>query len=198
MWFLKKSKLALEEQLQTLRDCGFVAHPGITIEDFLESGERKQYEDNPFQTLFGVLGGEVQREPYPRFSDCFHLIDLECIYADGDYCTIALDLARLSRGDIHLSNLVDKVDCDSEQAWITFDCKLNGLIEHVRYDFAFNNDFMDRAILTGFSDLLARTGSKKRYFEQPTLGQDVLIICAERESVVQFEKMTKIKFLQIK
>jgi hypothetical protein len=59
--------MKLETQIAKLADLGLPLNPGITVDDFLISWSRQDYEKKPFDTILFTYGMEVEQKPWGRF-----------------------------------------------------------------------------------------------------------------------------------
>ncbi len=81
--------MTLEEQLRQLSDLGLPLNPGVTVDDFLISIAREDYEAKPFGLVLFAYGIEIEQEPWGRyFSDFAWNFDVEAIEGDGSYVEI--------------------------------------------------------------------------------------------------------------
>jgi hypothetical protein len=106
--------MQLEQQLEILEELGVVPNAGITIDDFLYSHDRSEYERRPFDLVLFMMGVEVERQPWGRpFSDKVWNFDHERIYGNGDYVKIVKHLCRLAGDPDFLTDISDAVDFNS-------------------------------------------------------------------------------------
>ena len=59
--------MKLEAQIEKLAEFGLPLNDGITVDDFLISWTREEYENSPFDTILFTYGIEVEKEPWGRF-----------------------------------------------------------------------------------------------------------------------------------
>jgi hypothetical protein len=72
--------VTLEQQLEILVQLGFPLNDGVSDADLLHSWDRDEYETRPYDTLFLMLGSEIEREPWGRrVCDRVWNFDAECI-----------------------------------------------------------------------------------------------------------------------
>ena len=91
------ARVALERQIELLRDAGLALGPSVTVDDLLHSFPREEYEDDPYALLLIMYGAEIEREPFGRrISAMAWDFDLECIEGPGGYVMIVEELARLT------------------------------------------------------------------------------------------------------
>ncbi|MEM1084157.1 MAG: hypothetical protein AAGI48_08535 [Verrucomicrobiota bacterium] len=113
--------MKLETQIDKLAELGLPLNEGITVDDFLTSWSRSEYEDQPFDTILFTYGIEVEEEPWGRFfCDRVWNFDAECIYGDGDYSAIVQAFHRISGKKRSLEDLSDEVDPESGKATLRF------------------------------------------------------------------------------
>lgn len=151
--------MTLEEQLVTLESVGIRLNQGVTIDDLLYSFDREEYEAEPFATLMFVVGLEIERKPWGRFfSDAAWNLDMECIEGAGSYVAIVQNLSRVAGKSDRVTDLKDRVDYDSKEAWVAY--KLDGVSR--RFEAQVENDWADPDVVTAvLSDL---EGDGKRFF----------------------------------
>jgi hypothetical protein len=131
--------MKLEEQLEELARIGLTLEPGVTVDDLLESFDRKKLEREPFDLLLFLFGAEVEREPWGR-PFCRHVwnFDTECIEDHGAYVAIVRRLAELAGATGRLTDVRDHVDVEAGEAWLeyTLDGKPRRHVPKVRDDWA--------------------------------------------------------------
>lgn len=179
--FFKKrpnGPITFERQLSILAQCDVKLSPGVAPAALLASFDREAYESDPFRLLLISMGNEPENESqagengYPS-DDIWHF-DTECVEGDGSYVAIARRLKVLAHGDLPLEEIGDRIDVDAEKACLTF--RLGG--RSYSWDAKVEDDWVDPAIFTRFAELLARTGTGRRFTYVDLDGQDVLIGCA--------------------
>ena len=132
--------MKLEKQIEKLAELGLPLNDGITIEDFLLSWPRAQYEEAPFDLVLYSFGAEVEEEPWGRlFCDRVWNFDAECIVDNGDYVKIVEQFHRITGGRKQLDELSDRVDLEGSQASLRY------TIDGVRRDLdvPVDNDWAD-------------------------------------------------------
>ena len=185
-----RPKIALEEQLEHLAECGIHLKPEFTVETLLESFEREKYEERAYIGAVIRLGGELEREPFtPLSNNLFHL-DTECIEGPGDYVRVATRMYDLAQGELRMENLRDHVDIENGDARLEFE--LDG--ETVQWRARVDNDWIDPEILSNFCGLLASRSTGRRYSYLDLKGQDCIIGCATEEELRRLRKLTGMNF----
>jgi xanthosine utilization system XapX-like protein len=149
--------LELETQLAKLAELGLVLNAGIEIEDLLYSLDRSEPEAEPFLPLIGLLGIEVERAPWGRrICDRVWNFDTECIYATGDYVKIAQKLGLLTGTPDYLTELVDSVDFEANNAWLEYTIESR----RQRWSIELNDDWADMMALSYVMENLQRDGKQ--------------------------------------
>lgn len=193
--FFKKKpqpRITLEEQLDSLANLGISLEPEITINDLLHSFAREEYEKKPYDLVLGMLGSDVESEPWERpFSTNIWNCDFERIYNDGDYIEIVNKLSALTGESNLLSNVEDKVDFDNNIAWLKYN--INGNDKH--YKIVLNNDWIDPDVIDEIILDLERDG---KHFFGINCGQATLFLYLDAESASNFKKLTGQKILRWK
>jgi xanthosine utilization system XapX-like protein len=147
--------LELETQLAKLAELGLVLNAGIEIEDLLYSLDRSELEAEPFLPLIGLLGIEVEREPWGRrICDRVWNFDTECINATGDYVKIVQKLEMLTGTPDYLTEIVDKVE--EADAWLEY--TIEGRRQH--WSIEINDDWADMMTLSYVMEDLQRDGKQ--------------------------------------
>ncbi len=153
--------MKLEEQIQKLGEFGLQLNDDVSIDDLLYSFDRESYEDQPFDLILFVLGIEVEREPWDRFvSSHVWNFDTECIISTGDYVKIVKRLCELSGDPDYLTEVSDRVDLDSKEAWLKYNCKDTKR----NWDIEIYDDWVDRMTLSYVMEDIERDG-KHFYFK---------------------------------
>lgn len=113
--------MKLEDQIEKLAEFGLPLNDGITVDDFLISWSREEYEAKPFDTILFTYGIEVEDATGGRyFSDRVWNFDTECICGDGDYVAIVKEFHRISGRQKSLTNLYDEVDLEADEARLRY------------------------------------------------------------------------------
>ncbi|MFD2333568.1 hypothetical protein ACFSR7_30265 [Cohnella sp. GCM10020058] len=166
-------RISIENQLANLADVGITLKPNLEISDLLDR-TFKAYEKNPYIHLLMRMGGVREGAATPidlYFSDDVWCFDRECIEDHGDYIPALKRIAEMVRPTLCVIDIEDYVEIDAGEAWIAFNA--NG--RNHRYALSVDNDWMSLEILTIFSDLLAASGSNKRFFFSD-IGNEVLVV----------------------
>jgi len=183
--------LSLETQLQTLADHGINLLPDRTVDEFLISFPREDYESSPFGLVLFVLGGEVESRPCGRhFSNDIYTFDAECIEDHGDYRSQVLQLCRIAGDDLPVEDISDTIDIDAGIARIelTLDGRTHEFEPHV------DNDWFDPDVIFWLDALLAARGSTRRFFLHDTGDQNLVTICTTPDRVAALSKATGLVF----
>ncbi len=113
--------MKLELQIEQLSGLGITLNDGVSVDDFLISFDRKEYEDDPFGLILFVYGSEIEEEPWGRyFSDRAWNFDTECIEDTGDYVSIVENFHRITGRARKLEGLSDFVDIDEGKARLEY------------------------------------------------------------------------------
>lgn len=191
---LFRRKISLEDQIQTLADCGIRANDGFGSEYFLSTFGRDAYEKDPFVALLCALGGESEHEPHaPVSSNVWHL-DTECIEDHGSYVRIAQRMATLAGDALPLKDITDYVDLEEGKATLSF--VLAG--QEVRWEPKVNDDWIDPEILTRFVSLLAGQKTTRLFTYLDLKGQDCIIGFSTSEQFSALRKSTSLRFEWLK
>jgi hypothetical protein len=103
--------MTLEQQLEQLAKAGLTPNSGVSIDDFLYSLKRDDYEKEPFDLVLFVLGIEIEREPWGRrFSDRAWNLDMECVEDGSAYVEIVKNLCTVAGAPGVLSDVRAEVD----------------------------------------------------------------------------------------
>ncbi|MFQ3247456.1 MAG: hypothetical protein ACI9SP_004113 [Arenicella sp.] len=134
------SSLPIEEQVEILKDLGLELNDGISIHDLLISRSREEYNDSPFDDILFVYGNQVEEEPWGRhICDRVWNFDLEAIYGDGSYVSIAKRFAKVAGIEERVTDIRDSLDEEAEQGWVSY--KLDG--EERKYEVKITDDWAD-------------------------------------------------------
>ncbi len=117
----KQIHMKLEKQIEKLSKLGLAINDDITIDDFLLSWSRAEYEEVPFELILFTYGTEVEEKPWGRFfCDMAWNFDVECIEDNGDYIAIVEQFHRITGKKKQLSDLSDSVDLEASQASLRY------------------------------------------------------------------------------
>jgi xanthosine utilization system XapX-like protein len=167
--------LELETQLAKLANLGLALNAGIEIEDLLYSLDRSELEAEPFLPLIGLLGIEVERAPWGRrICNQVWNFDTECIYATGDYAKIAQKLGLLTGTPDYLTELVDSVDFEANNAWLEY--TIEG--RRQRWSIELNDDWADMMALSYVMENLQR--DEKQFYSIDN-GQSMILFYLDLE-----------------
>jgi hypothetical protein len=135
--------------------------------------------------------GESQAGPSGYLSDNIWHFDTECIEGEGSYASIARRMADLAQGELPLENIVDHVDIEKGEAWLSFSLDGRAYKWIARVD----DDWVDPSIPPRFDSLLAGRKSNRRFTYINLGGQDCLIGCATPEQRTALEARTGLQVL---
>ena len=190
--FKKKlhTKISLEIQLESLSNLGISLEPGITIDDLLNSFAREEYENKPYDLVLGMLGSDVESEPWHRpFSSNIWDCDFERIYQSGDYVEIVEKLSKLAELSDSVTELKDHIDFDNNNAWLKY--KIDGNEKH--YKIKLDNDWIDSDALDSITLDLEKNGN---HFYAINCGQASLFLYLNAESSRALKKLTGRKLIR--
>jgi hypothetical protein len=161
--------MKLEQQLAKLAELGLVLNDGVTIDDLLYSYTRAEYEEEPFDVIFFMLGSEVERDPWGR-SICSQVwnFDTECISQTGDYVEIVKRLCGIVNIPNLITNLEDFVDINSGVAWLKY--TIDGINRNWAVEV--NSDWADTLTVSYVMDDIERDGF--RFYAQDN-GQSMIL-----------------------
>lgn len=132
--------MKLETQIEKLAQIGIHLNEGISVEDFLTSFDRNEYEESPFGLILFVYGIEVEKAPWGRFfCDRAWNFDTECIASNGDYVSIVQNFHRITGRAKNLSDVSDQIDIEGGKACLQY--KVDG--EQRFYDIKVDDDWAD-------------------------------------------------------
>ena len=149
--------MKLEQQLTALAELGLTLNPGVTVDDLLNSWDREEYENAPFDTILFMLGSEAESPPWGRnFCDRAWNFDLESIEGDGSYVTIVENLCRIASQPELITELEDSVDIDNGEAWLKY--KIGG--EDRYFAIAVDGDWADPESVSKVMQDIERNGRR--------------------------------------
>ncbi|MCR2805858.1 hypothetical protein [Paenibacillus soyae] len=185
----KRARIPIEEQLANLETVGITLKGNLEIKELLDFDIR-DYEERPYIHLLMSMGRERESlectdDLYP--SNDVWCFDRECIEGHGDYIEALNRIAAMIEPTISVSDIQDYVDIGAGEAWIAF--KANDA--SYRYPLPVQDDWMSLEILTIFSELLAASGSSKRFFFVDT-GNEVLVVLINRDQFLSLNKLMNI------
>ncbi len=180
----------LEEQLQTLEECGIHRRAGITVDHIMTAWDRQEFEADPFRLAVVALGSETEEPPYERLSDHVWHLDTECIEDHGSYVAIAERMRDLAQGDLPITTITDYVDIEEGVAWLEFE--IDG--QKIHWDAEVQDDWVDHTILSRFAELLASRGTGRRFTYLDLKGQDCIIGCSTATQMTALRQKTGLDF----
>jgi hypothetical protein len=177
--------MLLEQQLAALEEFGFTLEPGVTIDDLLYSGDRSDFESQPFDLIFFVLSGEIEREPWDRrFCRRIWNLDYECIEEDGDYLRIVEQLCAVAGRPDALHGVSEHIDLDRATGWLKY---VFGGIERV-WDVKVDGDWADPKVIANVMGDLESGG--RRFFGLDN-GQAMIICYLDGEQAAKLNRLSK-------
>ncbi|KRE34366.1 hypothetical protein [Paenibacillus sp. Soil522] len=182
-------RISIEEQLANLGRVGITLKVNIEIRDILDFKIR-DYEERPYIHLLMSMGRE--RDSVEFNSDLYPTNDVwcfdrECIEGHGDYVQGLKRIAVMVEPAISVTDIQDYVDIEAGEVWVAFNA--NGT--NYRYSLSVQDDWLSLEIFTIFSELLAASGSSKRFFFSDT-GNEILVVLIERNQFHQLNKLINI------
>lgn len=181
--------ISIEVQLANLGRVGITLKRNIGIRDILDF-IIKDYEERPYIHLLMSMGRERDSEEFNSYlypTNDVWCFDRECIEDHGDYVQGLKRIAVMVELAISVTDIQDYVDIEAGEVWIAF--KANGT--NFRYSLSVQGDWLSLEIFTIFSELLAASGSSKRFFFADT-GNEILVVLIERDQYHQLNKLLNI------
>jgi len=181
--------IPIEEQLANLSRVGIMLKEKVELGDILDFNI-SDYERSPYIHLLMSMGAE--RDSLDFISDLYPTNDVwcfdrECIEDHGDYVRALKRIAVMIEPIVRLTDIQDFVDIEAGEVWIAF--KANGTSYH--HPLAAEDDWLSLEIFTILSELLAASGSSKRFFFSD-IGNEVLIVLIERNQLKQLNEFINI------
>lgn len=176
--------MTLEQQLATLAELGLKLDDGVTIDDILESFDREDYEDQPFDLILFVLGIEVERRPWGR-PVCSRVwnFDAECIGSTGDYARIVKRLCQVADQPDCVKDISDFVDVDAGKAWLKYN--VDG--SQRNWTFEINDDWVDALTINYVMDDIERDG-RRSYFKDN--GQAMVLFYLDAGTAAELNRLS--------
>ncbi len=141
--------MKLETQIEKLAALGIALNDGITVEDFLISFDREEYEKKPFDLILFVYGIEVEEEPWGRFfCDRAWNFDTECIEGSGAYVSIVENFHRITGRTKKLEEVSDEIDVEEGKAYLEY--IIDG--EKKSYNIKVDSDWADPETVASIMD----------------------------------------------
>ncbi|MBM7565042.1 hypothetical protein [Paenibacillus sacheonensis] len=173
--------ISIDKQLEHLEAVGIRLKPDVEIEQCSSimdaaSGAR---EGLPFIHLLMTMGRELDGEEGCEgifLSNDAWCFDRECIEDHGDYVLKLERIAMMLAPEIVLANLQDYVDMETGECWISF-CA-NGT--YCRHELTLSDDWLSLEFFAIFSELLAASGSPKRFFYSDT-GNELAVVLIDKD-----------------
>ncbi|TRW23833.1 hypothetical protein FMM05_11765 [Flavobacterium zepuense] len=183
----KIEKVPFKEQLEIFKAIGFKINKEIPEGYLLSLHDTTEYENNPYNLLYLVLGSFTEDDSYaPITNNCWHF-DAECINDHGDYATIIENIGRISNGELNFKNVKDYVDIEEMQAWVSF--VLND--DAYKWNFKVDDDWVDGAVFENLQNLTEKYQTKGR-FTNYGLGQDCIIGYLTNSQFAEFKQRTNL------
>ena len=177
--------MTLEQQIDKLAELGLRLNEGITIDDFLYSADREEYENEPFGLILFTYGVEVERKPWDRlFCDRVWNFDVECICDDGSYVTIVENLCRVAGMPDLAVDVKDHVDIESGVAWLEY--TMGGNKRHL--DIPVNDDWADPDTVTKLMEDIQRDG---KHFFGINNGQASILFYLDENTATQLNVLSR-------
>ena len=177
--------MLLEKQLAALEEFDFTLEPSVTIDDLLYSGERSDFESPPFDLIFFVLSGEIEREPWGRrFCRRIWNLDYECIEEDGDYVRIVEELSAVAGRPDALQEVSEHFDVDGGSGWLKY---VVGGVERV-WDVKVDGDWADPTLI---ANVMGDLESGRRRFFGLDNGQAMIVCYLDGEQADKLNRLSK-------
>lgn len=113
--------VALEVQIDALKDAGLTLAAGRTIAELLMSWPRADYEADPYNLILFMYGSDVEAEPWGRaFCERGWNFDMECLEEAGDYARAFARIARATGAPELATNMSDNFRFDAESCEIRY------------------------------------------------------------------------------
>jgi len=182
----------LEEKLAVLEECGLRLAPPFSVDELLQSWNRRDFEKEGFDLVLVGLGMTEEKEPWRHHCVNLWHFDTECIEDSGDYKRIAARMMEMSQGSLVLQNIEDHVDTEKNQAWLSF--TFGG--KPIKFECKVKDDWVDPAVFGRFVQLLSQSDPSKVYIYYDLGGQDCIIGCVTR---IEFQclKSRGLKFVPL-
>lgn len=174
--FKKTPRIAVEEQLRRLEECGIVLNPAG---DLYAQHSREQMEKKPYGPLIEALAMDCCRGLW--------MCDYERIEETGDYRDLLLRLESMHSG-VGLTDVSDFVDITAGQAWLQF--RLRGEVRKI--DLKVDNDWLDPQVFQAYAKLLSGSG-RQLYINERDYGQSALLALLDPRQLASFQGLTNIK-----
>jgi hypothetical protein len=191
---LPKTRISLEQQLESLATIGVTLNPPFTAETLLEEFAREKFEERPYVGAVITMGG--YKDGKPLSNNIFHL-DTESIEGEGDYAHIAERMRDLAQGDLPIENVHDHFDRENGDAWVAFELNTpadESNAERFEWHARVKENWIDPEILTKFCALLKSRQTERGYTFFDLKGKDCLIGCATEEQLRELRRMTGMNF----
>ncbi len=147
--------MTLEEQIKKLSEIGIDLNDGVSKDDLLLSFDREQFEEKPFDLILFSYGTEIEKEPWGRyFCNQAWNFDVEAIEDTGSYVEIVKQFHRITGEKKQLTNLIDKIDIDNSEAYLSYE--INGRKKELHP--TIDNDWADPDIVTQVMSDLSESG----------------------------------------
>lgn len=169
--------MTLEQKLEILAMGGFKLAEPLTVHDLLEQVDREEYEQGGLELVVFSLATGLDDDV--GMNACVNLatFDLEAIYGDGSYVTLADRMLEMTQGSLVLENIRDHIDEEHKEAWFAF--TYQG--EDVKIDLEVDDDWTDTSFFSVFCILLEEAAPNKLYVLYDTEDQAPIIGCVTRD-----------------
>lgn len=191
----KISNPTFDQQLETFKQLGFTLNPNIDTSDInCWQGGLKEFEDNPYTTMYQTLGLTIEREPWtPLTNKCWNF-DLEAIEDHGAYIEIMKNISRITNGDLIFENIEDYVDIYEGKAWVSFTCKG----DRYKWDLKVDNDWADGDLFDKVQTLTDKYKTKGKFTFFNTGGQNIVLGYSTSEELEKIRETTGLEIVWLK
>lgn len=172
--------VALEKQIEMLKEAGLVMMPGRTVEELLVSWPRAEYEADPYNLLLFMYGSEVEAEPFGRyFCELGWNLDMECLTEAGDYVRAFTEIVRITGHPQLVQNMSDNFGLGAETCEIRYILNGREKITLARV----NNDWADpKAVATFMLDLESTIGDGRHFWAADNGQSSILFFLKDAEA----------------
>lgn len=166
----KNARVPLDVQLAAFEHLGLRLRPGVTKEDLFNIWPLESLEKFPYQYLYSAFGDCDEMDENAHFSDRIWYFDTEGVIEELEYDKLLANIARISGGDLKISNIKTeyKEDETDPVAIVTFE--LNGS----RFNWTIHQytDWNSAAFLTPINSYAQKHGLRGRLVWNRSWGQD--------------------------
>ncbi len=182
-----RQQVPFDQQLEIFRQLRFDLNPEVDSSD-IASWERDDStaEEQPFMLVYTMLGSCIEREPFTPITNRCWSFDTEAIEDNGAYVDIIRNLERISRGALTFTDVIDHVDIDSGDAWISF--IFNG--QRYRWTMHVNDDWVDVTLFENIVKLTVEHNTNGRFTSLYTGDQTILLGFETEETLAEIKRAT--------